>query len=435
MNERTSVPPAWRWFEESRFGVFIHWGPAAAYGRGEQALLRERMDQKAYAKAACRWNPRKFDPDAWAGAAREAGFRFSVLTARNPDGYCLWRTATTDYAACAQAPGRDLFGAYVKAFRDAGLRVGVAYSLADWRLAAYWRGPGADPAAWRAYRAAALEQIRELLTQYGPLDLLWLDDADPHTQEDWGIPALLEQARDLQPAMLVGGRCGAGSFDGDFRAVQDGEPPPSRGLWATVRTPTWRHRGYARGERWFAPDLLLDHLVAAASGGGNLLLTVGPKANGALPLHFVLRMAVAGKWLKTHGEAIYDAAAAAASDFLSYGRLTQRDRNLYLIIRFWDRRHRLALRGLKTPVRRAVLLATGQEISFRQDDDTVELTGLPRVFRTLLFPVIRLECAAAPEACEEFGNAGPEADRERLARWASARGEGLGANGNGGPGD
>ncbi len=393
-------------------------------------LLREHMEQKAYSKAACRWKPKKYDPDLWAGAAREAGFRFSVLTARNPDGYCLWQTATTDYASHAQAPKRDFFGAYVKAFRDAGLRVGVAYSLADWRLPAFWRGPETDAPAWGAYRAYVREQIRELLTNYGPIDLLWLDDADPYTQEEWGIGDILAMARELQPAMVISSRCGAGSFCGDFTAVDVGQQPPQDRLWAAVRTPTWCHKGYARGERWSPPDVLLDHLVATASQGGNLLLAIGPKGSGALPLHFVLRMAVVGKWLKTHGEAVYGAGVAAAGDFLSYGRLTQRGKNLYLIIRFWDRKQRLILNGLKTNVRRAVLVTTGQEIDVSQEDDTVELTGLPRVFRTLLFPVIRLECDAEPQACDWAQNAGWAALSGRQALWAAARGNGFGADGH-----
>jgi len=428
MHDTAHPTPAWRWFNESRFGVFIQWGPASAYGRGEQVLLQEQMDQRTYAKAACRWNPKKFDPEFWAGAAREAGFRFSVLTARSPDGYCLWETATTDYSAAAQAPKRDLFGAYVRAFRDAGLRVGVAYSLADWRLAAFWNGPAADPAAWAAARDYMHRQLRELLTNYGPINLLVLGGAGPHTQEAWGVPALLAMARELQPAMIVSDGCGAGPFTGDAAVVWPGECPPAAGLRAAVRTPTWRHRGYARGDRWLPADLLLDQVVATASRGGNLLLTVGPKASGALPLAFMLRLAAVGKWLKAHGEAIFGA-EEVPGDLLSVGHVTRRGRNLYLIVRFWDRRQRLVLSGLETRARRAVLLTTGQEVDFKQEDGILEVTGLPRAFRSLLFPVIRLECEAAPEVCDWARKAEWGAKARRLSVWAAARGTEVSADG------
>lgn len=429
MHNTALIKPAWRWFNESRFGVFIQWGPASVYGRGEHVLLQEQMDQRTYAKTACRWNPKKFDPEFWANAAREAGFRFSVLTARSPDGYCLWKTATTDYSAAAQAPKRDLFGAYVKAFRDAGLRVGVAYSLADWRRVAFWKGAAAEPHEWAAYRDAVKQQICELLTDYGPIDLLILSDPGPYTQEDWGFDAILEMARKLQPAMLVSDGCGPGSFVGDVTVsgaeLSVSQPP---GLRATVRTPTWRFRGYARGDRWLPTDLLLDQVTAAASRGDNLLLTVGPKANGALPLTFMLRLAAVGKWLKAHGEAIYGA-AALPGDLLSAGYVTRRGRNLYLVVRFWGRKQQLILSGIETRVKRAVLLTTDQEVDFKQEDGILEVTGLPRSFRSLLFPVIRLECEVEPKVCDWAQTSDWAAQTRRLAVWAAARGRGGNANG------
>ena len=145
------LPGQWRWFAEARFGMFIHWGPYAQLGHGEQVLFREHLDQQVYAANACRWQPTRFDAREWAAIARQAGMRYAVFTTRHHDGYCNWDSAYTDYSSAKQAPGRDFVREYVEAFRAAGLRVGLYYSLADWRVPAYWEGPEHDPAGWDGF--------------------------------------------------------------------------------------------------------------------------------------------------------------------------------------------------------------------------------------------------------------------------------------------
>ncbi|NLL83601.1 MAG: alpha-L-fucosidase [Lentisphaerae bacterium] len=429
MYDNTQLAPVWRWFTESRFGVYIQWGPASLYGRGESVLLQEHMDQRAYTKAACRWRPQKYNPEFWAGAAREAGFRFSVLTARSADGYCLWKTDTTDYSAVAQAARRDLFGDYVKAFCDAGLRVGVSYSLADWRLPVYWSGPASDPAAWDGYRAYIHQQLRELLTNYGPLDLLVLNNPGPYTQEEWGFDVIMEMARELQPAMIVSNGGASGAYNGDVSVEWPGDVSSSDhgGLWMAVRNPTWRHMGHAMGDRWLPTEDILDELAMASCGGGNLLLTIGPKANGTLPIPFMLRLASVGKWLKVQGEALYGTAAVAGEP-LSLGHVTRRGRNLYLILRSWSRKQRLILSGLTTEVRRVVMVANNQELDFNYENDTLEVVELPRALRSTLFPVLRVECAAAPELVDWSLATVQSDNRERLAAWAATHGPSFNAS-------
>jgi alpha-L-fucosidase len=161
------MPDYWRWFSEARYGLFIHWGPYAAYGRGEQVLFREHLDQQAYAEAACRWRPQRFDAARWADVAKQGGMRYAVMTTRHHDGFCMWDTQTTDYSSTAQAAGQDFVGEYVAAFRAAGLRVGLYYSLADWRIPAYWNGPVHDPTGWANFRDYVHQQVLELLTHYG----------------------------------------------------------------------------------------------------------------------------------------------------------------------------------------------------------------------------------------------------------------------------
>jgi alpha-L-fucosidase len=442
-----SLPAHWRWFPEARFGLFLHWGPYSAWGRGEQVLFREHLDQRTYADRACTWDPHGFDATAWAELARAAGMKYAVLTARHHDGYCLWDSAVTDYTSAAQAPQRDFVREYVEAFRAAGLRVGVYYSLADWRIPAYWNGPEADPEGWAAFRDYVHAQVRELLTNYGKIDVIWFDGAWPHSAQEWRSFDLVAMMRELQPGILINNRLGAvGAEDyvdgggvieavghsgslGDFGTPEHHiSPDPSR-LWESCQVSTWRLWGYTSGERWRPADYLLDMLVEAASKGGNLLLNVGPDGEGRMPPEFVERARAIGEWLRVHGEAIYGSEAGEVCEFITTGRQIRKGNHLYLVVRFWDGSGTLTLAGLETGVLRAVLLTTGAELPFEQSDDYLTLRELPAASPTPLFPVIRLECAGPPEPRPWAKDRLWQGDPRRMADWASSRGTSVWADG------
>lgn len=283
----SGIPDHWKWFNEARFGLFVHWGPYAAYGRGEQVLFRERLDQRDYEARACRWNPQKFDATAWADVAKQAGMKYAVLTTRHHDGFCLWDSKFTDYTSAAQAPRRDFVREYVEAFRAAGLRVGLYYSMIDWRVPAAFEGPEHDPRGWAAFREYVHHQVRELLTHYGRIDVMWFDGAWPETSRQWGSHELVQTMRSLQPHLLINNRLGRDEDDpagtgGQSRSLGDFSTPEHRivedphRLWESCDVSTSRLWGYAKGERWRPADVLLDKLVECASKGGNLLLNVGP---------------------------------------------------------------------------------------------------------------------------------------------------------------
>ncbi len=442
--EVQALPEYWRWFPQARFGLFIHWGPYAAYGRGEQVLFREHLDQREYAAAASSWNPQGYDPAYWATVAKSAGMKYAVMTTRHHDGYCLWDSKLTDYTSACQAPKRDFIGEYADAFRAAGLRVGFYYSLADWRIPAYWEGPAHDPSGWDRFRTYVHEQVRELLTRYGKIDVMWFDAAWPHCAEDWRALQLVAMIRSLQPHILINNRLGVlpaapsaqGAVGGDAAA---GEAPqlgdfgtpehhiaaePGR-LWESCQVSTWRLWGYAVGERWRPAELLLDMVVEAASKGGNLLLNVGPDADGRLPSEFVERVRAIGEWMQVHGEAIYGSEAGEICEFITYGRQTRKGDNLYLVIRFWDGRDSLTLAGLQTRVKRATLLTTGHGLDFRQDADYVTVTGLPHSSPTALFPVIKLECEGSPRPTAWAASRLWGGDPRRMTGWARARGKSV----------
>ncbi len=436
-----TIPDYWRWFSEARYGLFIHWGPYAAIGRGEQTLFRDHLDQAGYAQAACRWNPTLYDATRWAEIAAGAGFRYAVLTSRHHDGYCLWDSATTDYTSVRQAPRRDFVRDYIEAFRAAGLRVGLYYSLADWRIPAYWDGPAHDPDGWEAFRSYVHAQVRELLTNYGPIDVIWFDGAWPHPMDVWRSPELVNTIRALQPHILINNRLGLSEADsgeegvgrtrslGDFGTPEHRITPDPDRLWESCQVSTWRLWGHTIGEHWRSAELLLDMLVESASQGGNLLLNVGPTAEGEMPAEFVVRAEAIGRWLARNGEAIHGTETGDVTEFITYGRQTRAGDRLYLIIRFWDGRGEIRLAGLATPVRRAVLLSTGREVPFAQEGDILTIHGLPHERPDELFPVIRLECAGPPRAAAWAVDRLWQGDPRRMSGWARARGSSVWADG------
>lgn len=419
----TQIPEHWRWFPESRYGLFLHWGPYALYGRGEQVLFREHLNPKAYIRRACQWNPRHYDPTLWAEIARQAGFRYAVLTTRHHDGYCLWNTATTDYSSAEQAPRRDFVREFVDAFRSAGLRIGLYYSLIDWRLPAWFEGPQLNPEGWAKTRAYVHRQVEELLTLYGPIDYFWFDGLWPRTAEDLQASTLVARMRELQPHILINNRLG-GPESGDVGTPEHRIVAEDR-LWESCQVSTWRLWGYTIGERWRPADRLLDMLCECASKNGNLLLNVGPQPDGQLPPEFVTRALRIGQWLRIHGEAIYGTDGGDVTEFITRGWQTTRDNILYLIIRFWDGNHTLRLADLVTPVTRVELLTTGQELPFEQDQEknVLLIHGLPGERPTDLFPVIKITCTARPQANQWGRERLWEGDPQRVADWARTRGE------------
>lgn len=431
------VPEKFRWFPQARLGLFIHFGPYAVFERGEQVLMREAMDQRAYADAACGWNPRQMNATEWAEVARAGGFKYAVFTTRHHDGYCMWNTATTDYCAARQAARRDFVREFVDAFRAAGLRVGLYYSLGDWRIPAMFEGPDRDPHGWDDFVRYCHAQVRELLTNYGVIDQLWFDGAWPRTSEDWRARELIAMIRSLQPDILINNRLGAStqkvSADGGTGAGESadlgdfGTPEhqivAENRLWESCQVSTWRLWGWARHERFRPTDVLLDMLCECAQKGGNLLLNVGPDPDGVLPPAFVSRSAEIGRWLELHGEAIYGTTAVTPHlESVLFGHVTQRRNDLYLILRFYPPHGELVVPGLATTIEQATLLTTGQTLKVERGERGWVLHGLPIQPPCELFPVIKLSLAGPPTHHRWFEPGQWCGDPMRYAEWARERG-------------
>jgi len=442
-----TIPDKWRWFTESRYGLFIHWGPYAEYGRGEQVLFREHLDHREYEQASCNWNPKHYDPELWADIARKAGVKYACMTTRHHDGYCMWDTKYSDYSSARQAPKRDFVREFTDAFRAAGLRIGLYYSWLDWRIPAFFDGPERAPEEWEKMKHYMHDQVEELLTGYGQIDHFFFDGAWPRSVEELGSVELLARMREWQPDILVNNRLGKSmsgklSADGglgagesatlgDFGTPEHTIVKDAGRLWESCQVSTWRLWGYARGERWRSSETLLDMLCECAEKGGdtggNLLLNVGPQSDGQFPPEFVERALEIGKWLEVHGEAIYGNESGNLTEFVTRGRQTVKGNCVYLIIRFWDGRSELRLADLVTPVKRVTLLTTGQQLPFGQEDSVLYIRGLPAERPTKLFPVIRIECDGKP-ATNQWGRERLwGGDPVRIAEWARSRGNDFNA--------
>lgn len=432
----TTPGPDLEGFRAWRYGLFIHFGPYAALGRGEQTLFRDHGDVKGYERLACAWNPDQVDPRTWARVAREGGFRYAVLTARHHDGYCLWDSRHSNYSSARQAPGRDIVAEYVHAFREEGLRVGLYYSWQDMRIGDYFTEPKRNPAGWARMRTYCHDQVEELMTRYGKIDILWFDGAWPRSAAELGSEELLARIRRWQPGIVVNNRLGrregppgdatvedAGStILGDFGTPEHTIKAEANRPWEACHTSTWRLWGFCTGERFRGADHLLDLLCQCASQGGNLLLNVGPDGDGRFPAPFVERTQQIGQWLETHAEAIFGIDGGDLIDPVTYGWQTRCANKLYLIFRFWPGTTTFRLPDLDATVQNVTLVTTGQSLSFRQEGTDLHLDGLPLAAPSPLFPVIRITCQERPQTTAWGRQRLWGGDPERIAAWTQARG-------------
>jgi len=345
-----------KWWTDSRFGMFIHWGLYASPARHEWVKNYERMTNEQYQKYFDIFNPDLFNPKDWARMAKGAGMKYVVLTAKHHEGFCLWDSKYTDYKATNTPFGRDIIKEYVEAFRSEGLKVGFYYSLIDWHHPDYTidlRHPQrqeSDSAFARLnkgrdmnkYREYMKNQVRELLTNYGEISIIWFDFSFPGKngkgRNEWDSENLLKLARSLQPGIIVDDRLDLRDVSGgwDFTTPEQvkvtkwpevyGKKVP----WETCQTfsGSW---GYFRDETsWKSNPQLLELLIESVSKGGNLLLNVGPTARGTFDYRAQERLQSMGEWMKYNSRSIYNCTEAPAeitappNTLLTYNPVTRR---------------------------------------------------------------------------------------------------------------
>jgi alpha-L-fucosidase len=399
-----------KWWTDARFGMFIHWGLYALPARHEWVKNVERMTNEQYQKYFEMFNPDMYDPHEWAKMAKAAGMKYVVLTAKHHEGFCLFDSKFTDYKATNTPCGKDLIKEYVEAFRAEGLKVGFYYSLIDWHHpdytidkvhplrqesdSAYARlNKGRDMNKYREYLK---NQVRELLTNYGEISIIWFDFSFPGKngkgRADWDSENLLKMARSLQPGIIVDDRLDLSDVEGGFdfispeqyKVAKWPEVNGKRVAWETCQTfsGSW---GYYRDENtWKSSAQLIELLVESVSKGGNLLLNVGPTARGVFDYRAQERLSGMGEWMKYNNRSVYGCTEAPSgfiapdNTLLTYNPDT---RKLYIHLLAYPMGS-LTLKNMADKVKYIQFLHDASEIKFREgrtedkNDIVVELPVL-----------------------------------------------------------
>ncbi len=423
------------WFTKDRFGMFIHWGIYALPARHEWVKTREKITEEKYDKYFEHFDPDLYDAKDWARRAKAAGMKYAVLTTKHHDGFCLFDSQYTDYKSTNTPAGRDLVKEYADAFRAEGLRVGFYYSLIDWHHPEFpidmlhprrddkdakEQSQGRDMTKYAAYMR---NQVTELLSNYGQIDVLWFDFSygDRHGEgdldwmkgkgkDDWEAEALLKTARDLQPNIIIDNRT---EIEQDLWTPEQYQPQEWIKHQESGELVTWEacqtfsgSWGYHRDEQtWKSPEMLVRMLINTVSIGGNLLMNVGPTARGYLDDRAEAALAVYENWMKYNSRSIYNCTMAEPQLLESLPpdcRFTQSEdgKRLYLHLFAYPFGH-VHLNGLAGQVEYAQFLHDGSEVLYTEGevkhfsegaakDEKLLVLEIPHIKPNTTVPVIEL---------------------------------------------
>jgi alpha-L-fucosidase len=377
------------WWDEAKFGMFIHWGlyavPAGEYkgekvvGIGEWIMNSLQIPIIEYEQFASQFNPVKFDADEWVSIAKDAGMKYIIITSKHHDGFCLWDSKYTEYNIVdATIYGKDILKQLSEACSRQDMKLGFYYSIMDWHHPdaqailepEYNRGSksGINPNFSRYVEEYMKPQLKELLTEYGDIAVIWFDgEWIPDYTTEMGKD-VYNYLRNIKPDLIINNRVDKGrqgmsgmneegNFAGDFGTPEQEVPATgANGLkWESCMTmnETWGYKQF--DEEWKSSETLIHNLVDIVSKGGNFLLNVGPTAEGLIPQPSIMRLNDMGDWMEKNGEAIYSADPSPV-DRPEWGRYTKKGHKLYAHIFNWPSDGKLNIHGIEG-IKKAMFLS------------------------------------------------------------------------------
>ncbi|MEP6729787.1 MAG: alpha-L-fucosidase [bacterium] len=415
------------WWRDARFGMFIHWGaysvPAGNYhgervGGGEWIMNNSHIPISEYEQFVRSFNPVHYDADAWARTAKNAGMKYIIITSKHHDGFSMFDSRTSRYDLVHAAPyHRDAIKALADAAHKQGLKFGVYYSIMDWHhpdaqapnYPNYNSTTSHNPNFGRYVETYLKPQLKELLTQYPAIDVLWFDGEWIADWNDDRGRDLYNFVRSIKPTLIVNNRVGNGRQGmnglakggrvgvGDFGTPEQEVPP--QGLpgidWETCMTinDNWGFQSF--DDNWKSPQSLVRTLIDIASKGGNLLLNVGPTSQGEIPHESVGRLQEMGQWLHVNGEAIYGT-TASHNGMPAWGRYTTKKNVTYAHVFDWPKDGVLQLTGVKDKPRAAYMLVDHAPVAIEQTDAGL-VVKLPKRAPSSIASVVVLETAASSD--------------------------------------
>jgi alpha-L-fucosidase len=387
-----------QWWRDAKFGLFVHWGLYAIPGRGEWVMFDERIDKDEYARLKEQFTAEKFDAREWVDLAKDAGCTYMVVTARHHDGFSLFDTKWDDFCAPKSPAKQDFIAEYTSAAHEAGLRTGIYYSPLDWRYPGFFF-PDIYRASAEEMKKETYMQVRELLTHYGKVDILWFDGGEdfwlgfggivwkdggwttrgidqPYTGKfSWEPLKLNKMVRELQPRVVINPRSG---WMGDFETQEvrmKGRPQGGR-PWefcTNLGTSTW---GWTPSNATAnkSLDSCIRLLVTVVTQDGNFLLNIGPRADGTIEPAQAARLKEIGAFMKKYGESIY-ATRGGVFD-AAWGGTTFTDKAVYVHILDAPPGRELRLPPIAGRVATAAYLRDGKKVSFGQSAEGIRITGI-----------------------------------------------------------
>jgi alpha-L-fucosidase len=396
-----------KWWHEAKFGMFVHWGIYAIPADGEWHMRDKKAPLAQYARLAKEFNPVKFNADGWMALAQDAGMKYLVITAKHHDGFAMFDSKASGYNIVAATPfKRDPLKELAEACPRHGIRFGVYYSgMADWGHPGggaggegHWDKPAQDGDADEYIDKIAAAQVRELMSNYGPVSEIWFDNDGASGMTPARANRIFEQVK-LQPGIIINPRLGRGDFNVWEQHVLPLPPEGDLEFCYTVNG-AW---GY-RAKPAKSPEHLIRKLVDVVSKGGNMLLNVGPDAQGQIPADCAESLRAMGRWLKVNSESIY-ATQAGPFAYVPWGKATRKASALYLHVFEWPK-DRILRVPITNDVTKAILLSAPENALTTRSRDGKVLISLPAAAPDPIDTVVKLEIVGEPARLDSLGNGG-----------------------------